>query len=71
MEDIGIPRALASELLLKRVFLEGTTTLSGLINSTKLDYNVVSELFQTMQKEQVVEIKGFPLRFFDLLGRNV
>jgi hypothetical protein len=36
MEEIGIPRALASELLLKRVFLEGTTNLSGLINSTKL-----------------------------------
>jgi len=58
MEEIGIPRALASELLLKRVFLEGTTNLSGLINSTKLDYNVVNELFLSMHKEQIVETKG-------------
>jgi predicted ATPase with chaperone activity len=58
MEEIGIPRALAGELILKRTFLEGTTTLSGLISATKLDYNVVNEIFQGMQKEQIVEIKG-------------
>jgi predicted ATPase with chaperone activity len=58
MEGIGIPRALVSELVLKRVFLEGTTTLSRLISATKLDYNVVNELFGSMQREQLVETKG-------------
>jgi predicted ATPase with chaperone activity len=58
IEEIGIPRALVRDLVLKRVFLESTTNLSRLISATKLDYNVVNELFGGMQKEQVVETKG-------------
>ncbi len=57
MQEIGIPRALVSDLVLKRVYLEGTTSLSSLTSETKLDYNVVNEIYAGMLKDQLVETK--------------
>ncbi len=56
--DTGIPRGLIGDLVLKRVFLESTSSLSGLTVSTKLDYNVVKDVFFTMQKEQLFETRA-------------
>lgn len=58
IEDTGIPRGLISDLVLKRTFLEGATNLSRLIGETKLDYNVIYDVFCGMQKEMIIEIKG-------------
>ncbi len=58
LEKIDIPRALAGDLVLKRVFVEGTIDLRRLTNESKLDYNVVNKLFARMRKEQLVETKG-------------
>ncbi len=57
MNEIGIPRPLVADLVLKRTFLEGTTSLSSLTAETKLDYNVVHELYTSMLKDQLVETK--------------
>jgi hypothetical protein len=58
IEATDIPRGLISDLVLKRTFLEGITNLSRLISETKLDYNVIYDVFCSMQKEMIIEIKG-------------
>ena len=45
VESTDIPRGLIFDLVLKRTFLEGTTNLSRLIGETKLDYNVIYDIF--------------------------
>jgi len=57
-EDTGLPRGLLFELVLKRAFLEGTTTLRRLMNETKLDYGVVLGVYRNLQKEQLCDTKG-------------
>ncbi len=58
VEVTDIPRSLIFDLVLKRTFLEGVTNLSRLIGETKLDYNVIYDIFCSMQKEMIIEIKG-------------
>lgn len=58
IEATQLPRSLIFDLVLKRTFLEGITNLSRLIGDTKLDYNVIYDIFGNMQKEMIVEVKG-------------
>src|SRR6266446_6940446 len=58
LEDTGLPRGLVFDLLLKRAFLEGTTTLHRLSMETKLEFGVVQGVYQEMQREQLSETKG-------------
>jgi energy-coupling factor transporter ATP-binding protein EcfA2 len=58
IESTDIPRGLISDLVLKRTFLEGIINLSRLIGETKLDYNVIYDVFCGMQKDLLIEIKG-------------
>lgn len=57
-DETGLPRGLLFELVLKQVFLDGTTTLTHLIATTKLDYTTIEELFRSMQREQLLNVKG-------------
>jgi predicted ATPase with chaperone activity len=57
MDDTGLSRGLVFELVLKRVFLEGTTTLQGLMTETKLEYQVVEGAFRSMQQDQLIDTK--------------
>src|SRR5580658_9702639 len=63
IEDTGLPWGLIFELILKRIFLEGTTSLERLVEETKLEFEVVSSVFRRLQKDQLCEVKG-------LVGRN-
>jgi len=58
IEATDIPRGLISDLILKRTYLEGTTDFIRLISETKLDYNVINDIFCVMQKDMIIEIKG-------------
>ncbi len=58
VEETGLPRGLVTELILKRAFLEGTTSLLRLRAETKLEFEVVSTVFRSLQKEQFCEMKG-------------
>ncbi len=58
LEDTGLPRGLVFELILRRTFLEGTTTLQRLIQETKLDFGVTQAIYRSMQKEQLCDTKG-------------
>lgn len=58
IEDTGLPRGLVFELILKRTFLEGTTSLRHLIDETKLDFGVVNAVFRNMQRDHLCEVKS-------------
>jgi len=58
LEKTALPRGLLEELVLKQVFLDGTTSISRLIAATKLDYTAVEAVFRSMQREQLLNVKG-------------
>jgi adenylate kinase family enzyme len=58
MEDVGINQTLLTDLMLRRLSIEGTANLSGLSQSLKLSLPVVDTLFRAMRAQQLVEVKG-------------
>ena len=58
MEDLGVSEGLLLDLIVRRLSLEGTSTLSDLGTKLKLSYPVVDHLFRTMRQHQLVEVKG-------------
>jgi predicted ATPase with chaperone activity len=58
LEQLDIPESLASDLILRRVFMDGESTLKALCNSLKLSFPVVSGIFQRLRQQQFIEVKG-------------
>jgi hypothetical protein len=58
MEDLGVSEGLLLDLIVRRLSLEGTSTLADLGAKLKLSYPVVDHLFRTMRQHQLVEVKG-------------
>src|SRR5579872_1355165 len=58
MEDIGVNEGLLLDLIVRRLSLEGTSTLTELGAKLKLSYPIVDHLFRTMRQHQLVEVKG-------------
>src|SRR6266480_4732409 len=58
IEDIGISESLLMDLIVRRLSLEGTTTLTGLSEKLKLSYPVVDHLFRNMCQHHLIEVKG-------------
>jgi Cdc6-like AAA superfamily ATPase len=58
MEDLDVSEGLLLDLIVRRLSLEGTATLSELGAKLKLSYPIVDHLFRTMRQHQLVEVKG-------------
>ena len=56
--DLGIPRAMVSDLILRYLWLHGTGTLSALHESLKLSFPVLETLFHDFRQQQLLEVKG-------------
>lgn len=67
IEGTGLPWGLIFELILKRIFLEGSTSLQRLAEKTMLEFEVVSSVFRRLQKEQLCEVKGLIGRDYELM----
>jgi hypothetical protein len=57
-EKLGISDILVQDLLLRRVFIERTSTLSSLSKTLKLSPAVVETAFRQMRHRQLVEVTG-------------
>jgi hypothetical protein len=57
-EDLGIPQALVLDLMLRRLLLEGYSTLQSLSEKLRLSIAVVDVVFRHMRQQQLVEVKG-------------
>ena len=58
LEKLGISDILVQDLVLRRVFIERTSTLSSLSKTLKLSPSVVETIFRQMRHRQLVEVLG-------------
>src|SRR5450755_4322261 len=57
-DDLGISQTLVLDLVLRRMLLEGFSNLQNLGNKLKLSMPILSQVFQHMRQQQLVEVKG-------------
>jgi hypothetical protein len=58
IEDLGIPRALVADLVLRFLWLHGTANLNALHETLKLSFPVLETLFHNFRQQQLLEVKG-------------
>jgi hypothetical protein len=58
LEELGIGHGLVLDLMLRRLLLEGYSSLQSLSERLKLSVAVIDIIFRHMRQQQLVEIKG-------------
>jgi hypothetical protein len=58
LEKLGVPDILVQDLVLRRVFIERTTTLASLSKTLKIPTAVIEAVFRQMRHRQLVEVMG-------------
>ena len=58
IEDLGVSQALVLDLMLRRLLLEGYSTLASLSDKLKVSVPIIDTVFRHMRQQQLVEIKG-------------
>jgi predicted ATPase with chaperone activity len=58
IEALGIGENLVLDLVVRRLLLDGNSTLSSLAKKLRVAVPVVDQIFQYMRKQQLVEVKG-------------
>jgi hypothetical protein len=58
LDDLGIPRSLVTDLILRYLWLHGSASLSMLHSALKLSFPVLESMFHQMRQQQVLEVKG-------------
>jgi len=58
LEGLNIPESLVEDLVLRRLYMNGTSNLRSLSHTLKLSFAVVQTIFQHLRKEQFFEVKG-------------
>ena len=58
VEDLGVPRSVAADLVLRYLWLHGSGTLARLNESLKLSFPVLETLFHQFRNQQLLEVKG-------------
>src|SRR5689334_9374445 len=57
-KDLGISESLVMDLMLRRMVIEGYSSLAGLSRSLMISIPIVDTVFKHMRQQQLVEIKG-------------
>jgi hypothetical protein len=58
IEDLGIPRAVVNDLVLRYLWLHGSGTLGSLHETLKLSFPVLEQIFHQFRQQQLLEVKG-------------
>src|SRR5512140_1652580 len=56
--DLGIPETLVLDLMLRRMVIEGFSSMTGLSRAIRVSLPIVDLVFKHMRQQQLVEIKG-------------
>ena len=56
--ELGVPESLVLDLVLRRLLIEGYSSLASLSRSLRLSVPIVDAVFKHMRAQQLVEIKG-------------
>src|ERR1700733_10977998 len=57
-QDLGVPESLVLDLVVRRLLIEGYSTLGSLSRALRLAVPVVDAVFKHMRSQQLVEVKG-------------
>src|ERR1700736_2023527 len=57
-EKLGLSQTLVLDLVLRRLLLQGFSTLESLSHSLRLSFSILNVVFQHMRQQQLVEVKG-------------
>src|ERR1044072_777685 len=75
VEDLGIPRSLVNDLVLRYLWLHGSGTLSALNETLKLSFPVLETSFHQFRQQHLLEVKGMVGNDYSFLlstaGRNL
>ncbi|MEZ5402212.1 MAG: AAA family ATPase [Bryobacteraceae bacterium] len=58
IEELGIPESLVLDLVLRRLLIEGFSTLTSLGRALRLSIPIVQKAFTQLRSQQLVEVKG-------------
>jgi len=58
LQDLGIPRSMVTDLILRHLWLHGAGTLASLNTALKLSFPVLETLFHQFRQQQLLEVKG-------------
>jgi hypothetical protein len=58
VEDLGIPRAVVNDLVLRYLWLHGFGTSASLNETLKLSFPVLETIFHQFRQQQLLEVKG-------------
>src|SRR4051812_23121308 len=58
VEDLGIPRSVVVDLVLRYLWLHGSGTLNLLHDTLKLSFGVLETVFHQFRNQQLLEVKG-------------
>jgi len=58
VEDLGIPRSLVNDLILRYLWLHGSATLARLHETLKLSFPILETIFHQFRQQQLLEVKG-------------
>ncbi|MEO0494008.1 MAG: AAA family ATPase [Actinomycetota bacterium] len=70
-EDLGIPYALVTDLVLRRCLLEGKTNVNGLSNALALRASLVDKIIQELREKKEIEVLGMEGRDFTVALTNL
>jgi len=58
IEDLGIPRSLVNDLVLRYLWLHGSGSLEALHESLKLSFPVLETIFHQFRQQQLLDVRG-------------
>lgn len=58
LEQANIPAPLVTDLVVRRLYIEGVSSLFGLCGSLKLPHRLIEEVFSSLRRQQLIEVKG-------------
>src|SRR3954447_18110370 len=58
IEDLGVPRSVVADLVLRYLWLHGSGTLDLLNQTLKLSFGVLETVFHQFRNQQLLEVKG-------------
>jgi hypothetical protein len=58
IEELGIAQSLVLDLVLRRLMLEGFSTLASLSSSLRLSLPIIDIIFRQLRAQQLIEVKG-------------
>lgn len=58
LEDLGLSQSFVTDLVLRRLLLEGFSSLTSLSHTLKLSVSIIDIVFKHLRAQQLIEVKG-------------